>query len=294
MIKTSYLHLPILLLFVPLFATDEIREAAFFDSVKAMHLRDYRECTGDMSDISVKRLLEWKKQMDMITRNPEYTALLREFRASADSTVDALPCKVTAWAIERKKKQLDKEKSMVADLLIQEEFDDAQKEINGLPKTSCDFPGFPFGLSKKSFLLMFKHLHATAPIDMDNHVYVNTITWGERPFLTGFFFDTPNGFFYKYEIESVGLPAEQLNRAVRSDAHYLAGEFEKIFGEPARRESIGYFDIKKGVLSPYKTWDIPGFFVCVGISMNDYKYYAKAVVAKNGPPKTVDSSAQIK
>jgi hypothetical protein len=67
---------------------------------------------------------------------------------------------------------------------------------------------------------------------------------------------------------------------VRPDAEFLSQEFTKKIGEPSRRYTFGIFDIKSGVLSPYKTWDIKGFSAYVGISVDNYKYYAKAVVAK--------------
>jgi hypothetical protein len=284
----------ILFLFIPVLATDEVHEAAFYDSVEIRYRQEYRECTGDMAMVSRAALIDWKKKSNKLAQSQAYLDLLREYRRLVDSTGIVLPCKVIAWNEERKKVQLEKERTLVHDVLAQEEFNNAQKEMAGLHKTPYDFVPFPFGVSKKTFLLLFSHSFKPEPVDMGAHLYVNSFIWDERPFLTAFYFDKKSDRFFKYEIESVSLPASQLNRAVRTDAEFLAQALARRFGDCSRRESIGFFDIKRGVLSPYKTWDVPGFFIMVGISMQDYKYYAKAVVMRNELPavNTPDSGKE--
>jgi hypothetical protein len=273
-------------------ATDEVRERAFYDSVVAVYMHEYRECTGSMGSIDRAMLLEWKTKMDKLSQTQAYVELVREYRATVDSERKPLPCKVLAWNEERKKAQMQSESAMVQTLLAQDEANDARRDLDTLAKSPYDFGIFPFGVSKRLFLYTYKKTRNVEPAVMDSIAYVNDIQWGERPFLTAFHFDR-NERLFKYEIESPALASDKLNAVVRPDAEYLSQVFTKKFGEPARRYTFGYFDIKSGVLSPYKTWDIKGYSVYVGISMENYRYYAKAVVARipARPARTDDPAA---
>jgi hypothetical protein len=261
-------------------ATDDSGRAAFFDSVEITYRQQFKECTGNASYVGKKGLLEWKNAMDSIKASPSYREILREYRASVDTGKEPLPCRVIAWNKERKLAQHEKKKALAAEMLAREEKEAFFKEVNDLPKSAYDFPKIPFGLAKKTFCLLFRQVYNLDPVDMEGYVYVNDFTIGNKKFLVAFHFDKGRGLFYKYEIESPALGADDLNRVVRPDAEYLALMLAQLFGESSRRHSIGFFDIKSGVLSPYKTWDVPDHEIIVGISLDNYKYYAKAVVAR--------------
>jgi hypothetical protein len=262
----------------PACATDEVRQSAFFDSIEARYRQEYTACTGDMSFISQKTLLDWKNEMNRIAKSKEYISLLREYR-QVDTGGSVLPCKVLAWNEKRREAQSRHEDTLSRELLAREEFENAENEAAGLVKSAFDVPGLPFGISKKSFLLIFKKKYAVPFNDQGNYIYVNDFAWGDRTFLTAFYFDKKSGVFCRYEIESPPVAADRVNSAVRPDAEYLSHELAVRFGEPTRRFSIGFFDIKSGVLSPYKMWGSERFDVYVGLSMSKYRYYAKAVVA---------------
>jgi hypothetical protein len=277
-------------------ATDEVRQAGFFDSVEARYRQEYTACTGDMNFISQKALLEWKNDMNAIAKSKEYLAILREYR-SFDSSENVLPCKVLAWNEKRKKLQSLREDTLAAELLAREELENARNEAKSLAKSTYDIPGLPFGLSKKSFVLILKTTLHGMFIDQGHYIYVNDFVWGSRTYLTAFYFDKKTDLFYKYEIESPSVSADRLNSVVRPDADSLSQALAARFGDPSHRFSIGFFDIKSGVLCPYKTWDADGFDVYVGLSMNKYRYYAKAVVSARDirkpviPPVPVDTGA---
>jgi hypothetical protein len=275
----------------PIMATDETRQTAFFDSVQAGYLREYQACTGDMSFVPSKDLLQWKEQMNALAVSKEYLDLLKEYRR-VDTTGNVLPCRVLAWNRKRKELQALHEDTLSRDLLAREELESAENEAGDLAKSPYDLPGLPFGLSKKSLLLIFKNNMRVPFVDEGNYIYVNNMAWGSRTFLTAFYFDK-TGLYFKYEIEGPSLTADRVNSTVRPDAEYLSHELAGRFGEPSRRYSIGFFDIKSGVLCPYKTWDAAGFDVYVGLSMNKYRYYAKAVIAAHEirkPGAQTDSS----
>lgn len=260
-------------------ATDAHRDETFYDSITAAYAREYRECTGSTSWLDRATLVEWKNKMDLLARTSTYIELAREYRKAVDSVHTPLPCKVMQWNEERKKVQMLKESVLTADLLAQQEADDAHREADSLAKSPLDFEGFPFGLTKRTFEYLYKQTFGAPPVDMGTHEYGPEIPWGTKTFLTAFYFDT-NDRFFKYEIESSGLPSNRLNSNVRPDAEFLSQVFAKRIGEPSRRYTFGIFDIKSGALSLYKTWDVKGFSAYVGISVDNYKYYAKAVVAR--------------
>ena len=283
----------VLAITLPSLASDETRQAAFFDSVQAGYLREYQACTGDMSFVSAKDLLQWKQQMNALAVSKEYLDLLKEYRR-LDTTGNVLPCKVLAWNRKRKELQAVREDTLSRNLLAAEELQNAENEAGDLAKTRYDVPGLPFGLSKKSFLLVFSNTFRLPFVDQGNYIYINDMVWGSRTFLTAFYFDKM-GRYFKYEIEGPSVPADRVNSAVRPDAEYLSHELAGRFGEPSRRYSIGFFDIKSGVLCPYKAWDAAGFDVCVGLSMNKYRYYAKAVIAAHEirKPAVQTDSAEV-
>jgi hypothetical protein len=260
-------------------ATDIHRNETFFDSVTITYERQYRECTGSTGSLDRATLIDWKNKMDLLARTSAYIELAREYRHAVDSVHTPLPCKVMQWNEERKKAQMLKESVLTADLLAQQEADDAHREADSLAKSPLDFEGFPFGLTRRTFEYLYKQTFGAPPVDMETHEYGPEIPWGTRTFLTAFYFDT-NDRFCKYEIESSGLPSNRLNSNVRPDAEFLSQVLTKRIGEPSRRYTFGIFDIKSGALSLYKTWDIKGFSAYVGISVDNYKYYAKAVVVR--------------
>jgi hypothetical protein len=277
-------------------ATDDMRRAVFFDSVQTLYLREYQACTGDQSFISAKELIQWKEDNNALAMSKEYLDLLKEY-CKVDSSTAVLPCKVLAWNQKRKALQVVHEDSLSRELLAREELEAAAKEAVSCVKTPFDVLGLPFGLSKKSFLLLYKNSARLQGvpffIDEGNYIYVKEMPWGGRTFLTAFYFDK-SGTYFKYEIESPPATADRVNSTVRPDAEYLAHELAVRFGEPSRRYSIGFFDIKSGVLCPYKTWDADGYDVYVGISMSRYRYYAKAVISGKNLKKTIaaDSSGR--
>jgi hypothetical protein len=281
----------ILLLFVcQALATDEAKQAAFFDSVEVRYRQEYKACTGDMKFIDRRELLAWKNTMNTLAVSKDFQALLKEYR-KVNSSENFLPCKVLAWNEARRKMQAAHEDTLARELLVREEYENAEKEAKILPQSKYSTFGLPFGLSKKSFLLIFKNTFQYTINDMGNYLYVSDMKWGDRTFLTAFYFDKKTDKFYKYEIEGPSVPADGLNRVVRTDAEFIAHDLTRRFGEPARRYSIGFFDIKSGVLSPFQTWDAPGFNVYVGLSMSKYRYYAKAVVMAREITRPAPSAA---
>jgi hypothetical protein len=273
-------------------AVDDSKQAAFFDSVEVRYRQEYQACTGDMTFVAAKDLVQWKEDMNALAVSKEYLDLLKEYR-KVDGSENVLPCKVLAWNKKRKEIQTIREDSLGLELLAREEFEAAESEAKACAKSPYDIPGLPFGLSKKSFLLIFKN---SVPLEMNDQgqfIYVNNMAWGNRAYLTAFYFDKKTNVFYKYEIETPTVPADRLNSVVRPDADSLAQALARGFGEPSHRYSIGFFDIKSGVLCPYKTWDTPGFDVCVGLSMSKYRYYAKAVVTAKEIRKQVPADSGV-
>jgi len=291
--KTTGFFLFIILLSISrLLATDENANAVFFDSVATAYLHEYKSCTGYKGNVDKKDLLDWKTHMLTVAQSPEYAVLLAEYKKNVDSTNTPLPCIVLTWDTERKKVQTHSEDTLIRTTLTHEEESSADSETAYFTKSKYDIKGIPFGIAKKNVLFLFKREFGLSLIDMGNSAYTYSQKWGSRPFLTALYFDKKTGQFIRYEIESQAYGADDLNTSVRSDAEYLAAELSKTFGEISRKNTIGFFDIKSGMLSPYVLWNVENGSASVGIGMNKYRYYAKAIVYVY--PKAISASDSLK
>jgi hypothetical protein len=274
-----YSSLALCVLVLSVAASDNTKSQVFFDSVETVFLRQYRECTNDIKPVAKSTLAEWKAQMATLFKSPDYQNILKEYRLAVDSIREVSPCKVLMWNAERKKYQTRKEDTLVHDLLDREELETALREAKDLPTTQYDVQGLPFGLSKKSFLIIYNNKYSADLFDMGNYAYCKTMTWGKKTFLTAFYFDKKFNKYFKYEIEGVALTADLVNSTIRPQADSLANDLSSLFGPPSRSFSIGFFDIKSGILTPYKTWDTDNGTVYLGLSMNKYLYYVKVLVS---------------
>jgi hypothetical protein len=102
--------------------------------------------------------------------------------------------------------------------------------------------------------------------------------WDTLAFLTAFYFGKKD-MLCKYEIESPALPADSLNKCVRTAARNLGTILERKLGEARHEYRVGFYDIKSKELSPLIKWDSPAHAACIGLSVYKFKYYAKAVIA---------------
>ncbi len=264
-----------------IFATDDSPRTVFFDSIEVQYRKEIVECGDNIAYMSKTGITQWKEHMISVSQTPEYKALLQEYRKFVDSSNTPLPCKVLAWNEQRKQIQLQKEDSLTKELILREDYENALREKDSLPKSVFDPFGIPFEISKRSFLLLFKEKCKNAYVDMGYHLYVSDMNWCNHEYLTAFYFDHKTDKFIKYEIESDAVEADKLNRITRQDGENLTQCLIPNFGLPSKTFRIGFFDIKSNALSPLSMWDADGFNVYVGLSMSKYRYFAKAVVSRS-------------
>jgi hypothetical protein len=69
---------------------------------------------------------------------------------------------------------------------------------------------------------------------------------------------------------------------VRPQAKQLVAAFEKRFGPAPHLFRIGDFDIRPGRLTPYARWNGERYEAYVGMTMEEYRYRAKALVTPTG------------
>jgi hypothetical protein len=257
------------------FAADDSRDAAFFDSVAARFREEYVHCTGNAGQTDVRRILLWKQKIDAWTKTAEYAELMRDYQKSVGGPIH--PCKLIEWSKQRKAAQEAKESGFVKALLDTSEAADAACDLKACTASQFDFAEIPFGVSKPTFAHYYKKKFNAKLRKKGGFLYTEGLLLDGRPFLAAFFFNAA-GKFYKYEIESDPLPADSLNQSVRPAAEYLAGYFEKHLGPPMHSSRIGFYDIKSRELALYKNWETPGNSLNIGLSVFDYHYYAKAVV----------------
>ncbi len=256
-------------------ADDDSRHAGFFDSVATRFYAEYTACTGDGRPLDVRRVIQWKQKMDAWMETEEYAGLLRDYTGSGGAPI--APCKLIEWSKERKAAQEAKENAFVNELLDSQETGEALAQLKARRSSPFDFAEIPFGVSKPTFVYFFKRKFAMPLSEKGRFLYVEEFPMNGLAFLAAFFFND-DGIFYKYEIESDPLPAEELNKSVRPAAERLAFFFEQKLGPPTATARIGFYDIKSRELALYKKWETPANSLNLGLSVFDYHYYAKAVV----------------
>jgi len=107
---------------------------------------------------------------------------------------------------------------------------------------------------------------------------------GERSLPGQFHFDK-NGKLDRYELEGPSFPIDSLYISVWPLAEYLASFFRNAVGSlPLRVNRLDRQDILEGKLSLCKVWSDPKWSVAVGLSVLNYRYYAKAVVTNQPLP----------
>jgi hypothetical protein len=274
-------HFPALLslmIISPGFPAAPVNAPAFFDTLLATYQKEYVECTGDQGPQSVKYLVAWKERLDEWIKSKDFAEQLADFKKCVDSSGAITPCKLRDWAARHKTEQDAREHAVVNYVLENNDSIEAIESLGRNPASAFDFPGIPFGVSRNIFSYLFKRGHTGGLEAKDAFFYVTDMPWGAGAYLTAFYFNK-NDMFYKYEIETPGLPADSLNIAVRPAASILASLFEKKLGPAGREYHVGYFDIKSKELSPLKKWDDAEHVALIGLSVLKYRYYAKVVVA---------------
>ena len=259
-------------------ATDETRETSFFDTLQTSYRKAYVECTGDSFMVDINYVLMWKNKLDEWTKSREYSDVLADYKKSVDSRGTISPCKLRAWKNLHKSEQDGREHGIVNTVLENNDSIEALEAITSHPASKFDFADIPFGVSKNTFIYLFKKKFPGEIIDKGDLLCVENLSWGARAFLTAFYFNKKD-FFCKYEIESEGLPADSLNKSVRPAAEYLGAMFERKLGSAQRENRVGFFDIKSNELSLLKKWESAVQTAYIGLSVNKFKYYAKAIIS---------------
>jgi hypothetical protein len=259
------------------FAAEQATETLFFDTLETAFRKQYVECTGDSLRVDIKYIFAWKEQLDEWAKSKECADLRADYKKNVDSAAVPSPCKLRAWALVNKSRQDSREHGVVNGILASDDSIEVEEALKAHPAGAFDFPGIPFGVSRNIFSYLFKKKYSYGLLAKDAFLYVENMPWEGANYLTAFYFDK-NDMFYKYEIETPGLPADSLNTVVRPTALHLASVFEQKLGAPRREYRVGYFDIKSKELSPLIKWDAADYSAIIGLSVFKYRYYAKAIV----------------
>lgn len=253
----------------------------FFIDLKNRIIEEYRFCTEDTLTTGLDSILRWKQSINLLTEMKDYADIRREFVYHTGITTEALPCEMLRWHLDRLRYLRGKEDSVRCALLDQS---DAQvdsirlyKELHDNLASSFDFPGIPFGITKKVFEYLFNKqfsypLNNKGAFMMIEHLPIQGV-----PFIVKFYF-TNKSVFNKYEIESYSFPGDQLNSTLRNQASLLKTIVEQNIGPPDRLYRVGYFDIKSDVLTPYVAWNKNTHHVVIGFSIEKNRFLVRQIV----------------
>lgn len=272
--------LPLLLLLAAVgLAADIPADSVFFAKLEGTLRADYFSCTGDTTQLPVGELVLWKHWIDSIIGAPDYPAAAKEYRKKTGrSPVQDGPCVVVMW-----KRWSD---SLAAvDSITAREKADLKAEVDSLRKRPCDIAGIPFGVTRQSFALLAGKARITMLSDQGEVMLCRKIPVGKL-ILAGQFHFNEKGRLDRYELEGPSFPVDSLNGAVWPLVEQLTAIFQHAIGDPPLLVNrIGRHEIVEGKLSICKVWSEPRWSVTIGISVKDFRYYAKMVVMDRPVPE---------
>ncbi len=256
-------------------------DSLFFTDIENQLRRDYQICTKDSSNVSMKQILQWKKDIDSITQSPEYSSIVKEFYVINKNDSKALPCQIVLWYRNQlqSKHRFDslslvkklKEDGQISDSLV------ISAELTKVRKMTYDYKNIPFGISKKAFLFIAKNAGLTPLIDEGKFIcYENS---DDSVFKSVAFHFDNKGKFFSYEIESISLPLDSVDSHIRVYLDKLTMYFQKKLNQnPQQSNYIGNFEIVQGQLSISKMWVVQNTKIYIGIAAFNDRYYAKAII----------------
>lgn len=242
------------------------------DKFEGVLRADYFTCTGDTAQRPVSELVAWKHRIDSLIGLPGFNRTAKEYqRKTGRSPVKDGPCAVALW-----KRRTDSLRAV--DSAAAKEKADLLTEVNSLPKLPCALAGIPFGITRQSFVMLAGKAHLGMLSDQGETMLCQKVPVGER-FLPGQFHFDKDGKLDKYELEGPSFPVDSLYAAVWPLAEQLALFFRNALGTPPLRVNrVDRQDIVEGKLSICNVWSDPKWSVSIGLSVQKFRYYAKAVV----------------
>jgi len=258
-------------------------DTAFFNSRRAKLYAEYSSCWGDTAAIPLDSLVEWKIGLDEWISSATYDSAYKAYVKATGIMDSVVPCELYNWIrhqhagaardrddlvrlVERHNKAVDDSLTLARDLARH-------------PSSPADFAGIPFGVTRKTFLIVFRKKFDARIMDDIASVRVEDFPWNGSLLTLAFRFDDRTRL-YRYEIESSGFPPDSLDSHARILLAGLADEMASRLGEPDRSCRIGMYDIVQGRLSPYRCWSRGPYTVYSGLGVYKYRYYAKVIVEK--------------
>jgi hypothetical protein len=259
-------------------------DSLFFTEIEKQLRESYQICNKDSSNVPIKNIFLWKKEIDSITQSPEYSSIVKEYYLNNKKTSGTLPCEIVLWyrnqllskhrsdSLSSTKKKLE-DKHISDSLLV-------SAELSKVKKKAYDYKGIPFGISKKCFLLLAKETEVNSFTDEGDYIYSENIS--DSVFKSVAFNFDKKGIFYSYEIESISLPFDSIDSQIRTYLDILSLYFQKKMNQnPQQSNYISNLEIVQGQLSVSKMWIIQNAKIYVGIAVFNNNYYAKAIVTSS-------------
>jgi len=260
------------------------RSLASADSAAYELRTEYLICTGDTTTLTMSQLNKWKRTMDSLIADKGYREKFNSYvRATGLRPQDVKPCEPVIF-FERFERQLLEMDNFVETQRSRKEksFRDSMNIVTGLKNLTphpADILGIPAGISKDVLLLIFER-DSIKSKETPEFLRVDSVEFEGMIFTVALYFDE-RGRYYKYEMETKALAAQELDKTVREWGNQLAKAYEKRLGLAGRRNRIGFHDIRQGQLSIQTAWRGTNPTVLVGLAVHNNLYYAKAVVTYN-------------
>lgn len=261
---------------------DSVRQR-FFDSLEISLRHDYRLCTADSTIRPLDELLKWKQHIDHALTDSTYPSIVRKFTVETGiNPADARPCEIIRWyrnetaTTKATDRFLDKERKRAEQ--AHSDSLDLEKELQRNNRAVYDLKGVPFGLTRKSFIVITTRYGFPKMITEDAVNRCDGFPLGVHRFKAAFHFNHDDRYWC-YELESATFNIDSLNTGARPMVAFLAAQMESKTGKvPDHIYRVGQFDIVPGRLSICRMWYLEKGIVYIGLARTGNRFYAKAIV----------------
>jgi hypothetical protein len=266
---------------IPVSGVDDAQTGVFYQKRLDQLRTEYRNCTGDTTRMDSVSVTHWKTGLDEWLVTPQKDSVSKLYERTTGIKDGIGPCELYVWFMNRKdaaqnefeadSMALSQRKKLIEDSLYLKE------QLQTHPRSKADFYNIPFGITKRSFMLLFFDRFTDMVMDDYDRLVIKGFMIDNTPYDAAFYFGSYDSLQW-YQIETPSFSSDSLDLSVRPLAEKLSVWVEKTLGHPDHIYRIGFFDIVQDRPCPYKTWSTDNYDVYVGLATYKYRYYAKTVV----------------
>lgn len=244
-----------LFLFSALYADDSKQYLALIERDVR---KEYQKCTNDQMTNDLDSILRWKQKITLRTESPDYFNIRRQYYLYNRFRKNIYPCEILQWYNNRMAKINTREENLRNKIVSQDEnYVERirnQRELSTVRRSSFDFYGIPFGLSKRVFHRLYQESFGSPLVELDNNILVaEHFNISSFPFMVEFYFNNED-IFFKYAIKGYKKDGSKLATFIREQGTALKNFFKDRLKTKGEDYFVGDLDIGLDKVKAISRW----------------------------------------